>query len=130
MTHRPMLTRMALAGILGCLAIVTLRPAARLQAQRGEPPAPAASPRASAPIDLTGYWVSVVTEDWRFRMVTPPKGDYASVPLNAEGRRLADTWDPARDERDGNACRAYGAGGIMRLPTRLKVAWADDKTLR
>src|SRR4030095_16954496 len=35
--------------------------------------------RPGAPIDLTGYWVSIVTEDWRFRMVTPPKGDYDSV---------------------------------------------------
>ena len=40
-----------------------------------------------APEDLTGYWVSVVTEDWRFRMVTPAKGDFASVPLNGPGRR-------------------------------------------
>jgi hypothetical protein len=37
------------------------------------------SPQAAAPIDLTGYWVSVVTEDWRWRMVTPPKGDYESI---------------------------------------------------
>ena len=34
-----------------------------------------------APVDLTGYWVSVVTEDWRWRMKTPPKGDVASLPL-------------------------------------------------
>ncbi len=37
--------------------------------------------------------MSYVTEDWRFRMVTPPKGDYTSMPLNAEGKRVADTWD-------------------------------------
>ena len=35
--------------------------------------------RASAPIDLTGYWVAVVNEDWRYRMVTPAKGDYGGV---------------------------------------------------
>jgi hypothetical protein len=74
--------------------------------------------------------VSVVTEDWRWRMVTPPKGDYASVPLNLEGRRVADTWDPAKDERDGNACRAYGAAGIMRVPTRLHITWQDANTLK
>src|ERR1700732_4339731 len=56
-----------------------------------------------APIDLTGYWVSVVTEDWRFRMVTPAKGDYASVPLNAAARAVADKWGPAKDEAEGNA---------------------------
>ena len=66
-----------------------------LAQQRGGPPQPPQTPRAAAPIDLTGYWVSVVTEDWRFRMVTPPKGDFASVPLNPEGTRVGNLWDPA-----------------------------------
>jgi len=99
--------------------------------------APAAAPRqaprtpkAGAPLDLTGYWVSIVTEDWRFRMVTPPKGDYASVPLNAEGKKVADTWDPAKDEAAGEQCRSYGAPAIMRVPGRLHIAWEDDNTLR
>ena len=97
--------------------------------------APAASgvpttAKAQALIDLTGYWVSIVNEDWRWRMMTPPKGDYASVPLNAEGRRLADTWDPVKDEREGNQCRAYGAGNIMRIPERLHITWGNDTTLR
>ncbi len=86
--------------------------------------------REIAPIDLTGYWVSVVSEDWRWRMVTPPVGSYPSVPLNAEGRRIADAWDPARDEAAGEECKAYGAANIMRLPTRLHVTWEDDNTLR
>jgi hypothetical protein len=71
-----------------------------------------------------------VTEDWRFRMVTPQKGDYASVPLNPEGRRVADTWDPAKDETAGNQCKSYGAAGLMRVPGRLHVTWADDNTLK
>ena len=50
-----------------------------------------------APEDLTGYWVSIVTEDWRWRMVTPAKGDYTSVPLNQAGRKAADAWDPDKD---------------------------------
>ena len=84
-----------------------------------------------APIDLTGYWVSVVTEDWRFRMVTPAKGDYASVgPLNAAGRAVADMWDPAKDEAAGEQCKAYGAAGIMREPGRLHITWADQNTLK
>src|ERR1043165_227080 len=70
---------------------------------------PAQTPRALAPIDLTGNWVSIVTEDWRFRMVTPSKGDYASVPLNAAARAVADKWDPTKDEAEGNACKSYGA---------------------
>jgi hypothetical protein len=86
--------------------------------------------RAAAPVDLTGQWVSYVTEDWRFRMLTPPKGDYRGVPLTPDGRKLADAWDPAADERNGNACRTYGAGGIMRVPGRVRIAWQDDNTLR
>ncbi len=96
---------------------------------RGPARAPA-SPKAAAPEDLTGYWVSVVTEDWRWRMVTPPKGDYASVPLNPEGRRVADTWDPAKDEASGNQCKSYGAPAIMRVPGRLHITWDNDTTLR
>jgi hypothetical protein len=98
-------------------------------AQRGETQAPAASARA-APIDLTGYWVSVVTEDWRYRMVTPRKGDTASVPLNATGRQVADAWDPAKDEAAGYACRSYGVGNIMRVPGRAHITWQDDSALK
>jgi hypothetical protein len=91
---------------------------------------PATTARTMAPIDMTGYWVAVVTEDWRFRMVLPPKGDYDSVPLTPEGRRVADTWDPARDEAAGEACRWYGAASIMSVPGRLHMTWQDDNTLR
>lgn len=81
-------------------------------------------------MDLTGYWVSVITEDWRFRMVTPPKGDYPGVPLNPEGRKLADQWDPAKDISAGEQCRAFGAPGVMRMPVRLHVTWQDETTLK
>src|SRR5213593_3655797 len=104
--------------------------AAGAAGQRGEAPQPPQAPRAAAPIDLTGYWVSIVTEDWRFRMVTPPKGDFASVPLNDEGRKVVDAWDPAKDAASGNECRAYGAANIMRVPGRVHVTWQDDKTLK
>jgi hypothetical protein len=100
-------------------------------AQRGgTPQQPPASPRASAPYDFTGYWVSIVTEDWRWRMITPAKGDYASVPLNAEAERLANAWDPAKDEAAGEQCRSYGAPAIMRVPGRLHITWQDETTLR
>lgn len=88
------------------------------------------TPRSIAPTDLTGYWVAVITEDWRFRMVTPPKGDYASVPLNPEGTKAADTWDPAKDIAAGEQCRVFGAAGIMRMPVRLHLTWQDETTLR
>ena len=86
-------------------------------------------PRAAAPIDLTGYWVSLVTDDWRWRVVPPPKGDVLYLPVNAEGRRVASEWDPARDQAAGEQCRAYGAGGLMHLPGRLHISWQDDRTL-
>ena len=90
----------------------------------------AGTPQSLAPIDLTGYWVSVVTEDWRYRMVTPAKGDYASVPLNPLGKQIADEWDPAKDEAAGEQCRAYGAPAIMRMPGRFHISWENDNTLR
>jgi hypothetical protein len=79
---------------------------------------------------MTGYWVSVVTEDWRFRMVTPPKGAYNGIPLNAEGRKLADAWDPAKDEASGNQCKSYGAPGLMRVPGRFHITWENDTTMK
>src|SRR5690349_11332482 len=82
-------------------------------------PAPAQTPKAAAPVDLVGYWVSLVTEDWRIRMLTAPKGDYYSIPLNPEGKRVADTWDAAKDVAAGRQCMSYGAPGIMRVPGRL-----------
>ena len=83
-----------------------------------------------APTDFTGYWVAVVTEDWRWRMMTPLKGDVSSIPVNAEGKRAAEAWDPAKDLAAGEQCRAYGAAGIMRMPVRLHVTWQDENTLK
>jgi len=94
---------------------------------RGAPPP---APQAAAPIDLTGNWVAVISEDWRWRMVTPAKGDYASIPLTQAGKDLADQWDPARDTAAGEQCRSYGAPGLMRAPTRLRITWQDERTLR
>jgi hypothetical protein len=86
----------------------------------------AQSARSEAPVDLTGYWVSVVTEDWPWRMHTPAKGDYASIPLNAEGRRVADLWTEAQD----GSCLAFGAAAVLRMPTRVHITWAGDSTLK
>jgi hypothetical protein len=83
----------------------------------------------SAPIDLTGHWVAFVTEDWRFRMVTPHKGDYQPVPMTELARKVADAWNPAADEAAGNQCKAYGAAAIMRLAARFHITWQDDNTL-
>jgi len=117
-----------LAG-LAALAILLLQDPAHAQRGRGRGGPPPAA-KAAAPVDLTGYWVSVVTEDWRFRMLTPRKGDYESVPLTAEARRVADGWDPAKDEAAGDLCKAYGPPGVMRAPGRLHITWDNDDTLR
>jgi hypothetical protein len=128
--------------LLGAMAVLLFLPAL-LSAQEGtvgsslvdpgeegKKEAMRGTPKALAPEDLTGYWVALVTEDWLYRMVTPPKGDYESVPLNAEGLKLANAWDPAKDEAAGNQCKAYGAAAIMRVPGRVHITWPDDSTLR
>jgi len=92
-------------------------------------PADSASAREAALFDPTGYWVSVVSEEWRWRMLRPPKGDYSSIPLNAEGRRVADRWDPTT-QSDNDRCLQYGAAGGMRIPGRLHIEWDDANTLR
>src|SRR5580704_16896014 len=97
---------------------------------QGGPGAPAPDARSRAPVDLTGYWVAVVTEDWRYRMMTPDKGDFTGIALNGAGRALMQKWDPSRDQVNGEECRAYGAVAIMRLPTRLHITWQDASTLK
>jgi hypothetical protein len=92
-----------------------------------QPPRPA---KEAAPINLTGDWVSVVTEDYRWRMVTPLKGDAASIPYRQDARRVIDAWDPAKDEAAGLQCKAYAAPGLMRIPGRLRINWQDDSTLK
>ena len=111
------------------IALVTVPAGLNAQRNRGGQ-APAGPARAAAPVDLTGYWVTVVTEDWRYRMVTPARGDHPSVPLNAAGNALANSWDPAKDEAAGDTCKAYGAAGVMRAPGRLHITWQDDTTLK
>ena len=94
------------------IAVLVLVAPARIGAQRGGgAPAAPPPPRAEAAIDLTGTWVSVISEDWALRMVTPRKGDYTRVPLTPAARALADAWDPAADEAAGESCNAYGAPG-------------------
>ena len=108
-----------------------LAPFDSARAQRGAAPGgPPPAAREAAPIDLTGYWVSIVNEDWRWRMVTPPPGDYASVPLNDAGREAAGGWDLEADAGNGNACRPFGVGGIMRVPGRVHITWPDADTLQ
>ncbi len=101
---------------------------------QGPPGGCAAGPpptaKAAARVDFTGNWVSIVSEDWRWRMITPARGDYANIPINAAARAIADAWDPAKDQAAGEQCKAYAAPAIMREPGRLQITWQDDNTLK
>jgi hypothetical protein len=124
-----------LGSVVGVLLLVAMQNPVRGQAaQAGRAAAPASQPppaaKAAAPYDPTGYWVSVITNNWRTRMVPPPLGDYRDIPLNDAGRKIADAWDPAKDEAAHSECKYYGAASIMFQPTRLHVTWQDDNTLR
>ncbi len=112
------------------LAAASLALPALVSAQAPPPPGPPPAAKDAAPEDITGWWVSIITEDWRWRMLTPAKGDFTSIPLNAAGRKATEAWDPAKDEAAGEQCKAYGAPGLMRLPTRLHITWQDDNTLK
>jgi len=100
------------------------------QSPRPDAPQSPLTPKQAAVIDLTGYWVSIVDEDWRWKMVTPAKLDFVSIPYNKAGIAEGAKWDLDKDNADGNQCRAYGAAGLMRMPTRLHIFWADDNTLQ
>ena len=122
--------RLIIGTVGAMLALGTLLGAQAAQGGRGQGAGAPPTARAQQPIDLTGTWVSIVTEDWRWRMLTPPKGDFPSVPLNPEGRKVAESWDPARDTAAGEQCRSYGAGNIMRVPGRVRFSWENDTTLK
>jgi len=94
----------------------------------GQPPQQ--TPKTAAPIDLTGYWVSIVSEDWRYRMVTPTKGDFQGVPVTQDAVKAANDWSPEADTVAGNQCRSYGAPAIMRVPGRFHFTWDGDRTLK
>lgn len=88
------------------------------------------TPREMAPVDLTGTWVSVIAEDWRYRMVTPPAGELQGLPLNEAAQEVMNAWDPEADEAAGLTCKGYGAPNLMRLPGRARINWEDDATLK
>ena len=111
------------------LLILVALPTMFAQGGRGGPGGPPQPAKTAAPWDIAGYWVSQIVDEWRFR-VTPQKGDIAYMPLNGEARRVAGAWDPDKDAASGNACKAYGAVGVMQRPGRLHITWQDDTTLK
>ena len=111
-------------------AVLLLNVPLSVQAQRGQAAQAPRTPRSDAAIDITGTWTAVISEDWSLRMITPAKGDYTRLPITPAARKVADAWDPARDEAAGEQCRAYGAPAVMRLPGRLRISWQNDTTMR
>ena len=88
-------------------------------------------PREAAAIDLTGYWVSVITEDWKYRMVTPKKGVLRHA--DAERRR------PEGRRHLGPGARRSRRRTVQGLRRRqhhaacrdaLHITWQDANTLR
>lgn len=122
--------RSLVAAVVAVIFLMLAGPADMRAQQRGGAAAAARPARDAAPIDLTGYWVSYVTENWRYRMVTPAKGEYRRIPSSPPALPLINAWDPAADERAGNQCKSYGAGAIMNVPGRLHITWQDANTLR
>lgn len=133
------LARPIIAGIL--IAATALAPAFAQRGGTGGPPPAGGAPslggppppppgRARAPFDMTGYWVSLVTQDWRFRMVVPGRGEYLDIPLNQRAKDFADAWSRQKDEAAGRECSAYGAPALMEIPERLHISWVDDLTLK
>jgi hypothetical protein len=120
-------TRVLLVVLTGFAASVGV--SAQGRGGAGAPAGPAPPARVVAPKDLTGYWVSVVAEHWHLRMLVPPRGEFAMLPLNAEARKIAGAWDPAK-EPEAELCKSYGAAAIMRIPSRLYIHWTDDNTLQ
>lgn len=108
-------------------AVLVFAGCANAQQLDREEPQPPLTPRAAAQIDLTGQWVSVITQDWLYRMATPPRGDQGSIPLNKTGTQLANEWAPTAEVE---SCKAYGAAILTRRPGRLRISWEDESTLR
>jgi len=99
-------------------------------AATGPTMSPPPSARSQAPWDPTGTWVSLVTLDWRFRMLVPGKGEYLGIPLNLKAKQFADAWQPGPDEAAGKQCEAYGGPNVLLVPERLNISWQDDNTLQ
>jgi hypothetical protein len=127
MASAPSRSRAAAAAVVSLAALAVALGLVPASARQNAPRATSA--RAGAFIDITGQWVSVITEDWRWRMVTPPRGDTASVPLNPAGRKVAEAWDLAADRARGDLCKAFGPPSLVRQPGRIRIRWEDDDTL-
>ena len=107
-----------------------VRPLVQAQGRGAQAPARPPTPRAQAPIDLTGYWVAIISEDWRWRMITPSRGDFPSIPINLAAQKIAEAWDPAKDEAAGEAVQGVWRSRPDARADPAQITWLDDDTLK
>src|SRR5688572_33497049 len=95
------LRRLYLLGVVWITSVSVLVAGAPIHAFAQAPATQSA--RVTAAADLTGTWVSVITEEWVSRMVTPRKGYVrgGGIHVTPEGMKLVNMWDPAKDEAAG-----------------------------
>src|SRR6476619_784167 len=91
---------------LAAALLVTQTALAQGRGGRGGGGAAPQTPKVAAPIDITGYWVSVVTEDWRYR-ISPWQGVSTAQ------------WQLAGGRRGG----AANGGGLKVLTTKMKAGY-------
>lgn len=121
--QRSMIVAGSLPGLLLATAVWAQPPG------RGGAATPPMSAQQAAPVDMTGYWGAVITQDWLYRMVVDQRGNYVGIPINLRARQVADAWNRSSDEAAGKQCEAYGAPALMRLPEHLHISWQDPQTL-
>jgi len=77
-----------------------------------------------AQADFSGIWQPRYHEDQPERIPGPELRDYAGLPINANARQFADSWDPSRITLPEEQCRVHVSPYIYRGPMNLQV-WED-----
>lgn len=82
----------------------------------------------SAPVfgqlDLSGSWNPQFTEDQPERIPGPDLVDYLGIPINAEARQWALSWDPDRLTLPEHQCQVHTVAYIYRGPLELRI-WEE-----
>src|SRR4030095_2939719 len=108
------LTSLIFAALFVAVPLIVLAQGQRGGAQGGA----AAGARAAAPVDLTGTWVSLVTEDWIERMC--PDCPRSGVRGGRGGPGAAPAGAVAAPPPRGR-WGEYGAGGALRVGGRRQL---------
>ncbi len=68
-----------------------------------------ASVPAHAYTDFSGVWGAITEEDWAERAPGSELGDFGGLPINANARRRAQSWDPSLFTIPEYQCRVHAA---------------------